>query len=44
MSGAIAAFTPTKKIAGATAIKNHGGRDITGAKITETNFYGCIKY
>jgi hypothetical protein len=44
MKGAIDAFTPTKKIAGATAIKNHGGRDIKGTKFDTIDFYGCIKY
>jgi len=44
MSGAIAAFTPTKKIAGATDIKDNGGRDIAGTKFDTLNFYGCVKY
>jgi acetyl-CoA carboxylase carboxyltransferase component len=44
MKGAIDAFTPTVKINGATSIKDNGGKDINGTKITDTNFYGCIKY
>lgn len=40
---AIAAFTPKNKIAGATAVKNNGGKDINGTAIS-TNFYGCVKY
>lgn len=40
----IKAFTPTNKISGATAIKNNGGKDITGASIGSSTFYGCVKY
>ena len=40
----IKAFTPTNKISGATAIKNNGGKDITGASIGNSTFYGCVKY
>ena len=43
-SNALAAFVPQNKIRGASSISNHGGKDINGTKITDTNFYGCIQY
>ncbi|MBQ7303143.1 MAG: hypothetical protein IJW89_06135 [Clostridia bacterium] len=44
MADALKAFVPQTKISGATNVKNNGGKDINGTKITDTNFYGCIKY
>lgn len=41
---AIKAFTPTNKLRGATNISDNGGKDISGNKITNIDFYGCVKY
>lgn len=40
----IAAFTPTASLSGASAIPNNGGKDITGASIGSSAFYGAVKY
>lgn len=40
----IKAFTPKNKISGASKISNNGGKDITGASIGSSAFYGCVKY
>ena len=40
----INAFTPTASISGASAIPNNGGKDITGASIGSSAFYGAVKY
>ena len=40
----IDAFTPTNKISGASSIANNGGKDINGADIGSSGFYGAVKY
>ncbi len=40
----ISAYTPTAKLAGASTIKNNGGKDINGTDIKNAAFYGCVKY